>query len=87
MHTQAQFKSLLAVLLPLKEAYQQVMAGGNCANVKEQVAAVDGSKADVNKFVVSSLLNALEESMQVSQVPEFLKVIDSIEADKESDCD
>lgn len=72
------------MLLPLKEAYEGV-TGGKCGSPKEQVGAADKPNTDVNKLVVSSLLNALEESLQVSQVPEFLKVIDSIEAENESE--
>jgi hypothetical protein len=72
------------MLLPLKEAYQG-LTGSKCTSLKEQDEAADKPNADVNKLVVSSLLTALEESLQVSQVPEFLKVIDSIEANNESD--
>jgi hypothetical protein len=72
------------MLLLLREAYEGV-TGGKRASLKEQVGAEDKPNGDVNKLVVSSLLNALEESLQVSQVPEFLKVIDSIEADNESE--
>ncbi|XP_059486006.1 selenocysteine insertion sequence-binding protein 2 [Neocloeon triangulifer] len=39
------------------------------------------NKTDVNKIVVTSLLSALEKSLQAPTVPEFLRVIDSIHAE------
>jgi hypothetical protein len=77
---------VLSTLLPLKEAYGEVICSTG-VNLQEQVGAAEKPNADVNKLVVSSLLNALEESLQVSQVPEFLKVIESIEAENNSDGD
>lgn len=85
---QTQFKSVLSILMPLKEAYEGVTKDSKCSDLTQQVGAADKPNSDVNKLVVSSLLTALEESLQVSQVPEFLKVIESIEAaDNESDGD
>lgn len=75
---------MLLTLLPLKEAYREA-TGSKCPNFQEQIGAAEKPNSDVNKFVVSSLLNALEESLHVSPVPEFLKVIESIEAENESD--
>jgi len=73
---------MLAQLSTMKEVYQK-MTASKCASVSE-IPEV-GVGTDVNKLVVTTLLTALEQSLQAPPIPEFLKVIDSITTGEESE--
>ncbi|CAB3379428.1 Hypothetical predicted protein [Cloeon dipterum] len=78
-------EELLKTALALMHIKKSEYAAANVQQPLLSNPICEEKQSDVNRLVVSSLLNALEQSLQAPKTSEFLRVIDAIHANEESD--